>query len=34
MECVRDNFLMLVLDELTDGSTVLDLLLTNKEELF
>lgn len=31
---MRDNFLMLMLDELTYGSTVLDLLVMNKEELF
>lgn len=32
MERIRDNFL--VLDELTDGGTVLNLLLMNKEEMF
>lgn len=34
MASVRDNFLMPVLDELTAGRAVLDLLLTNEEELF
>ena len=32
MEGIRDN--VLVLDELTDGGTVLNLLLMNMEEVF
>lgn len=32
MEGIRDN--ILVLDELTDGGTVLNLLLMNMEEVF
>lgn len=32
MERIRDN--VLVLDELTDGGTVLNLLLMNMEEVF
>lgn len=33
MECAEDSFLMQVIDELTRGDTLLELLLTNKEEL-
>lgn len=33
LECAEDSFLMQVIDELTRGDTLLELLLTNKEEL-
>ena len=33
LQCVEDNFLMQVVEELTRGGVLLDLILTNKEGL-
>ena len=34
LECIDDNFLTQVIEEMMRGAVLLDLILTNKEELF